>query len=185
MSNWIQLRSDILDYIDGLLPQEKRKIVDTLLQENAEAQEFFDEMKNLRTGLANLTPIKTSEDFDTVLRTRIRMEKSMHRRPLLTLSVPAAVALGVAVVLAIFLVPKFSSDNGLTLTSNGGSVANALSADEIEQTQPAPVHYPIDLVRLPSGGTAINSESLRERMNRPDSLRTVSTPSRPLRTVEF
>ena len=44
--------------------------------------EVIERVKDLRTKLHTLTQVQTSEDFDTILRTRIRIETGLSRRRL-------------------------------------------------------------------------------------------------------
>jgi len=185
MENCNQFQALIYDSIDGLLPTEKRKDIENHIQGCRECSQIYQGVKSVKQSLRALTPIKTSPDFETVLRTRISMERSLNRKSFLYWPVGrpifAAAAVGV-LVLAFFFI---NSSNNKLLTPNLQPVipSNTFSTygQNVRQTnQPysnysqttQQVNYPMDVLELPRNGTAIESDSKsRQSTMHPDSLR--------------
>lgn len=69
------------DYFEKALPEKDRQAVETHLQLCPPCQQSIARLVRLRQVLRALPVIKTSLDFDTVLRTRMRLERR-RRRPL-------------------------------------------------------------------------------------------------------
>ncbi len=194
MTNWEQLEQSICDYVDGLLSAEARKEVEQRLDQDADAKELYTQLKALRNGLRSLPAIKTSPDFDTVLRTRIQMEKSFSRGGFLSgnVRIPAFVAVGAVVVVAVLLWGTISGpgsfQNRLNSTQFTGapvqSAGTNIPVSSIGATHA--VKYPIDVLRMARRGTLIDSRSQRrnQEASRLDSLR-MASPERPITTVEF
>lgn len=123
MTNWEKFRDDIYDYVDGLLPLDEKKRIDKQLEDDEQARQFFDEVKALRTQLRGLSAVRTSGDFDTVLRTRIRMERSIGRRGWLfggAVPLPAMLTAGAVVLLAAVLLfgPQSGPFSGESTVAN-------------------------------------------------------------------
>ncbi|MFQ5649657.1 MAG: hypothetical protein ACE5IY_06920 [bacterium] len=163
MRNWDKFRDDIFDYIDGLLPLDARKRIDEQLQDDAEARAFYDQVKALKTRLRGLRSVKISPDFDTVLRTRIKMERSMSRLGggAGTLRTPAMVTTGaLAAVAIIFLLNLTDSklSNRIPVSSSSFPSYQVSRNDSGNGlTNSLPVRYvPVDQVLLPQGGSAID-----------------------------
>ncbi len=174
MTNWEKLRNDICDYIDGLLPIEARKEIDRQLHENREAEQFYKQVSELRAQLRSLRPIKTSPDFDTVLRTRIRMERSLSRRGWLSDSVrvPVAVTVGALAVVTIVFLFNISNLNNNQAPMRS-SAFPSYSASQVDSRNGVnngpPVHYvPVDQF-IPHGGSPIDRLGTVDDRARPDS----------------
>ncbi len=181
MENCNQFQALIYDSIDGLLPNEKRKEVENHIQGCCECSQIYQGVKFVKQSLRALTPIKTSPDFETVLRTRISMERSLSRKGFLYWPVgrPIFAAAGVVVlVLAFFFI---NSSNNRLLTANQPPIPSNTYGQNARQTnQPysnysqttQQVNYPMDVLELPRNGTAIESDSKsRQSTMHPDSLR--------------
>ena len=82
MNKCKRIRDLISSYIEGELFQDNKKQFENHLGECPNCSETVTGTKNLRKNLSNLKLLKTSPDFDTVLRTRIRIESGIGRRRL-------------------------------------------------------------------------------------------------------
>jgi len=194
MTNWEKFEHEIFDYVDGLLSPEAKREIERRLEQQPEAQEFYTQIRTVKNTLRCLPAIKTSSNFDTVLRTRIQMEKSWSRRGLWTgnVRVPAfAIVGGAAAVMAILLWGPFNTRNNITAGSLPLSTNE--SPYQVENTQQlAPtqsltqtVKYPMDVVPVSGRRGAIDSRVQRPNLsNRTDSLRATSA-ERSIMTVEF
>lgn len=196
MMNWKQFEQDVFDYIDGLLPAHAKKAIDKQLQEDPECLKFYNEIKLLRSQLKNLQPVKASSDFETVLRTRISMERSISRRGFLNgpKMAPVFAAVGAMALIVAFFVYKISDiqllKNNVVTSSNFNSSFPSFKTDtnnsiKAVQDLPRTVNYPMDQVNLTAGGgTSIDSRSL-ERQSRSKSDSSKGDLAKPLVTVEF
>jgi len=190
MSNWEQLKDEIYDYVDGLLPAEARKHIEKLLEQDSQAREFHDNVVRLRSGLKGLRRVKVSDDFETVLRTRIRMERSLSRQGFWsgTVRIPAFATVGALALVVLLSFLSFS--NSGTSKANSGNLP-ALSAGyggsgfvAGRQSNPAVRFVPVDRVNLGSNGTAL--ERLEDKASTPaDSIRRQSPDGSRILTVEF
>ncbi len=189
MTDWKQLQAEILDYLDGLLPAQGRRRVEQVLAENSEAQTFCDEMKLVRQQLRSLPVVKPSPDFNTVLRARIRMERSLERRSYFSWpgAIPVTVGAAALVLIAVFMIaPMLRTQNQPQLATREASKPSLAERRSTLQTHPAasrPVNYPMEQVSL-SGGIPVNSTSLRARSVRPDSAGAFSREPQPV-SIEF
>lgn len=72
----------ISDYIEGALKGTDKSSFENHLEECIDCAETVSRVDKLSTKLKKLKQIQTSEDFDTVLHTRIRIESGIGRRRL-------------------------------------------------------------------------------------------------------
>lgn len=72
----------ISDYIEGEFSIQNKKIIEDHVDECPDCSETVSNVKILREKLRNLEKLQTSPDFETVLRTRIRIEAGIGRRRL-------------------------------------------------------------------------------------------------------
>ncbi len=191
MTTWKQFEQDMMDYLDGLLSTEKRKEIDKRLADDAEALQLFNSLSALKAQLRGLKRIKTSPDFDTVLRTRIRMEKSLSRRSLFAGDSRASVfaLAGALAVLAVVLAMNVSNSDLKRPYSNKSplpaSVVTSFSRSQQDSgsIQRARINYPMEMVRLPQGGTRLESDARRGVTTASDSSR--NSLKDQIVTVEF
>jgi len=193
MTNWEQFEQDICDYVDGLLSPEAKRDTEKQLEQQPDAQEFYTQIKAIKNSLKYLPTIKTSPDFDTVLRTRIQMEKSLSRRGLWSgnIRVPAFAVVGAVAVVAILFWGPFNTRNSATSGSlpfsTDASYRGDATPSRVTAQNGAPmVKYPMDVIPVSRRGTAIDSRGQRRNLeaNRADSLRATSA-DRSIMTVEF
>ncbi len=193
MANREQYEQDILDYLDGLLSVQARKDVEGRIASNADYQQFYNEIKSLRQQLKSLPAVKTSPDFDMVLLTRIRMERSIGKYglPLGQMRLPLLVSAGaLAALLLVFAggPSRFSSPETSTayssevIDSTQGTTNQSFFASS--PTTKNVVNYPIDKVTFAGKGTAIESRNSRGR-TAVDSLKATRQPDRQILPVEF
>ncbi len=180
MSDWEQLKDDIYDYVDGLLPSEARREVARQIERNPEARAFYDDVVALRVSLKGLKYIQVPSDFDTVLRTRIRMERSMSRQGFFAgpLRLPAAATVGALAVAAVVMVFNLTGSN----TQSNSPIPRG--GVHVSSAPPAINYVPVDRMDIDAGGTKLERRtSARDYASR-DSLRGRTSDERIL-TVEF
>ncbi len=186
MRNWKEFQSEVFDYVDGLLPDEQRKRLDKQMQASPAALEFFNEVRALRRQLKSLRQIKTSPDFDTVLRTQIQMEKNLSRRSLFgwTTNVPVALTAGaLALVAVLFVAGSFQSDREMQIATARRLGSSATTFRSVGNS--TGVNYPMDLVQSHGGGIKVDSRNRNQRASaNADSVQTLPK-DRPIVTVEF
>ncbi len=161
----------IFDYIDGLLPTGARKDVVKHLEECPDCSEIYENVMQVRWQLRNLKSIKVSPDFETVLRTRISMERSLSRRGFLNrpIKIPVYAATGALAFLAAFFILNLS-DKKLSNNGNPLNVPPTFSSSQFSTNQAKPgsqntrqqINYPMDRLNM-SGGTSINSSRLERQ----------------------
>ncbi|MBN2008415.1 zf-HC2 domain-containing protein [candidate division KSB1 bacterium] len=82
MSNCKRIKAIVSEYIDGELTREQQKMVESHLAACKSCDEVIANVKALRRNLHELKRVETSPDFETILRTRIRIESGVSRRRL-------------------------------------------------------------------------------------------------------
>lgn len=177
----------IFDYLEGSLPRELSKVVEGHFDSCPSCSSNFNEMKALKARLGTLQALKASADFETVLRARIRMERSLSRRSLFNrpIGIPIYAATGALIVLAAFLVlgpltrDFRAGGSGERAILASPDIANqpisGFSITDSQNTQPGGVHYPMDWLPLSRSGTALNSQELeRQSPTRYDSTRGIN-----------
>ena len=193
MTIWEKIEQDIFDYIDGLLSPEKRKAVEKQIEKNPDILRFYNEIRTLKNRLRSLKTIKPSPDFETVLRARIRMERSINRQKVFGgfSRVPAFAFTGVliAIIIAIlFNTTNFNISSKFSNFSNTSTPEADMNSAVIGsgQEKQKHVHYPMDkLVWKNTRGTPVESKTLRG--NLPSRLDTSNTtnPERLIKTVDY
>ena len=82
MNNCKRFNEMISDYIEGGLFKDDKKYFENHLKECPTCSETVSKMQILQKKLRSLKLLQTSPDFETVLRTRIRIESGIGRRRL-------------------------------------------------------------------------------------------------------
>ena len=82
MSNCKRFREMVSDYIEGELSGEDKIHFENHIKECSICSEITAKMRLLQNDLCSLKLIQASPDFDTILRTRIRIESGIGRRRL-------------------------------------------------------------------------------------------------------
>jgi hypothetical protein len=181
----------IFDYVDNLIPSDKKREVENHVKECLNCRGIFDDAKAIRQRLRGLRVLKTSPDFETVLRARIRMERSLSRRGIFDWPsrLPVyAVAGSLAVITAFFIFTNSQNSNSnrtpfISQTINENHAAG--NSANLGPTVRERVRYPMDNVPLTIGrGTRLDSDELRRSATlRPDSAR--ANQPLPVQAVEF
>ncbi|NIR52342.1 zf-HC2 domain-containing protein [candidate division KSB1 bacterium] len=183
MESCKKFEEKVFDYIEGLLPKESKKEVEGHFEQCQHCSNLLREIRGVKERLHKMRSLKTSPDFETVLRTRISMEKSLRRRSFngpIGISIYAAT--GALTVLAAFLLlgtfnGEFRSDvakeTSVVASPNNGTNPN-LSNPDIRNSS-SKVNFPIDHLSIPSRGTAISSMELeRHARSRGDTTRGIN-----------
>ncbi len=181
----------IFDYVDGLLPTGARKDVVRHLEECLDCSEIYEGVTKVRWQLRNLNSIKVSPDFETVLRTRISMERSLSRRSFLNrpIRIPVYAATGALAFLAAFFILNLSdkqlNNNSAPLNVSSSVPSSQFSTNQTKlsrQSIPQKINYPMDRLDI-SGGTSISSSNLeRQTSALTDSVREI-VPKRRIQPV--
>jgi len=184
-------QEQIFDYIDGLLPTGARKDVVRHLEECLDCSEIYENVTKVRWQLRNLNSIKVSPDFETVLRTRISMERSLSRRNFFNrpIRIPVYAATGALAFLAAFFILNLSdkklNNNSVPLNVPPSFSSSQFSTNQTKpgsQNTPQKINYPMDRLNM-SGGTSISSSNLeRQTSVLADSVRGV-VPERRIQPV--
>jgi anti-sigma factor RsiW len=167
MSDSEKMQEEVYNYLDGLLSGQNRKLVEQKLQSDPEYRSFFADAKALRSNLKSLPGLKTSADFDTILRTRIKIERSLsRRRSFLTLPrfAPVYVAAAALLALAVFVSPRFNqqpTQPAVTLGPQTTQIAEQPSAPKVNAQATPAMNFPTDLI----GTSSRNAVGLPARRN--------------------
>lgn len=166
MTDCKRLKDHLYDYVDGLLPNESRKTLEAHLEHCTECGAMLQNLYALKSRLQDLKPLKTSSDFDMILRTRIKMERSLNRGGFANnwpVKLPIYAASGALVILAAFFV--FNFGNGVIGSSQPNSIQTVAALPEgtdvnqaaQPESMPEKVVYPMEFMP----GTPLNSSNLR------------------------
>lgn len=176
MENCKQIQELIFDSVDGLATTEQRKAVEEHLQKCNSCLQLYEGVAAVKAALKQLTPLKTSPDFETVLRTRISMERSLSRKGVLQWPARGSVLTfaGAAAITMAILFVNFSGHEPLTQSpppavSSYSTTPNPANSTFAKQpyTQATHVKFPIDIIDSKSG-TPIEYDT--QRSPKPDSL---------------
>ena len=80
MNKCKQVKHIISDYLENQLNPDQKELIENHLAECNHCAIALEGIKNLKNTLKTIRKIKTSPDFDTVLRTRIKIESGIGRR---------------------------------------------------------------------------------------------------------
>jgi anti-sigma factor RsiW len=188
MASCDEMNQQIYDYIDGILSREERKIVEKKIEADSDFRAFYNKAMLIRRSLKGLARIKPSDDFETILRARIRVERSLRRRSFLDfpIRVPAYV-FGAAVIVAL----AFAINNNLTGSNEPTALEpTATVVQGVSTLQPnvpaQRVNFPMDSFRMNAdvhAGTPLNSKSFGESV---DSLKNREPQSQSrIRNVDY
>jgi hypothetical protein len=181
----------MFDYVDGLLPTGARKDVVRHLEECLDCSEIYEGVTKVRWQLRNLNSIKVSPDFETVLRTRISMERSLSRRSFLNrpIRIPVYAATGALAFLAAFFILNLSdkqlNNNSAPLNVSSSVPSSQFSTNQTKlshQSTPQKINYPMDRLDI-SGGTSISSNSLERQTSALTDSVTEIVPERRIQPV--
>ena len=181
----------MFDYVDGLLPTGARKDVVRHLEECLDCSEIYEGVTKVRWQLRNLNSIKVSPDFETVLRTRISMERSLSRRSFLNrpIRIPVYAATGALAFLAAFFILNLSdkqlNNNSAPLNVSSSVPSSQFSTNQTtlsRQSIPQKINYPMDRLDI-SGGTSISSNSLERQTSALTDSVTEIVPERRIQPV--
>lgn len=75
-----RFRNLFSDYIENALDKAQRELVQSHLDQCADCQAIVRRLKRVKSILSVFSKIGISPDFDTILRTRIRIETSLERK---------------------------------------------------------------------------------------------------------
>ncbi len=181
----------IFDYVDGLLPTGDRKDVVRHLEECLDCSEIYENVTKVRWQLRNLNSIKVSPDFETVLRTRISMERSLSRRSFLNrpIRIPVYAATGALAFLAAFFILNLSdkqlNNNSAPLNVSSSVPSSQFSTNQTKlsrQSIPQKINYPMDRLDI-SGGISISSRNVERQTSALTDSVTKIVPERRIQPV--
>ena len=133
-------------YLEGELAAEERQMLEKYLAQNPQENQKIEQLKALRMAMQQMQPVNVSDDFDTILRARIQMEKKTGRYSFATAFQGWRMAvLGAATVVLLFV--GYSLQNPQTRQSpaqNGGGATKIELRGSVSQSTAAIVNYTLD-----------------------------------------
>ncbi|MCG3118778.1 MAG: hypothetical protein ALAOOOJD_01043 [bacterium] len=188
MTNCERFTELLSDYAENTLTSAAKRELNVHLQQCTECRSAAERVDNLRRNLHRLSPLQASPDFETILRTRIKMERRAHAAPLWDwrYTAPRRVATysaagALAVVCMFYLWQRFST-TGLPPASASVAVSQLqpVPNSDLSAVIPAKISYALDQVApqlWPNLGSKKRSAEPVAPAN--DSSRTGAPPPRP------
>jgi hypothetical protein len=177
------------DYIDGQLDSKMLLELEDHLKDCPHCVEIIQRMKSISSRLQNLDQLKTSSDFETVLRTRIRVEMGLKRNSLLpgfngfSLKAPVyAVSLAFFAAMILFISHKTSQQDSaeplspISISKNDSKLSNSKVVDQVRYE--LPVYHIYDHGHFDSDSNQTNADNYLRKTN-PDSLRNLNDWRQP------
>lgn len=181
------------DYVENTVHTEQRQFLDTHLAQCPSCHAAVNRLQILRSHMRALPRIKTSPDFDTMLRTRLMLERKrvsfLHAFPDFT-RMPRMVSYGLASVLILLLVGVFArngqSSNAFAPRQEELKISS-FTTPASNTTRPSTQVYSLDKIRPSSFSTPSKLEISSEPLVTPDSLAEsqASAPGRKIETSTF
>lgn len=193
MSLCKRFEDEIFDYVDGLLFGPRKKELERHFEECSPCSRAFKEIKRVRNRLRELRSLRTSADFETVLRSRISLERSLRRGALNNwpIRIPLYAAAGALIVIATLFVLQPTKDNTGNINKPLNivpSLSNPNLSDDSNtnsQIHQENVFYPMDEMKLSVKGVPLSSGEMdRHSPAKSDSVQN-SRPDQRIQTVEF
>lgn len=176
----------ISDYIEGELSERDKEQIENHFDECTTCSKITSRISKLQNNLKNLRRIQTSTDFETVLRTRIRIESGIGRRRLheIIWSWPARIPIyGMSIALIIIAIVLVIEQVNISnqspkpdpFTNNewyGGNPNQKLAPPLVEETETVIEVYDLDRVapktytNIKDSSKQIEDDSLRILDNR-------------------
>lgn len=172
------------DYIEGQLDSKTLLELEQHLQDCPRCVEIIQRMKKISTRLQAMEPLKTSSDFETVLRTRIRVEMGLRRNLILpgftgfSRKTPAVVvSLAFAATIFYFISqykpePERATPNiPLSILKNDSKLSNSKVVDQVRYELP---DYPIYPHEFTTTDSNLAETKIQVDAKHPDSLQSVN-----------
>lgn len=139
----------ISDYIEGALNSTERTSFESHLKDCVNCAETVSDVERVTNRMKHLNKIKTSEDFDTVLHTRIRIESGIGRRRLHEIvwswqaKVPVyGMSLAIIVIAVVLVMEQVNRSNQvptpepyINAESYGGNLDQQTSSEVLTETE--------------------------------------------------
>jgi hypothetical protein len=176
------------DYAENTLASAEKRELDVHLQQCSDCRSAANGVVNLRRNLHRLSAIQTSQDFETILRTRIKLDRRTHIAPIWSMrnAAPRRLATysaaAVVVIACVFYLWQRLSANALPPSSSTIAVSQMQLAPNsaLPSVSPTKILYTLDQVTpqlWPNFGATRKSPE-RASSTPTDSLRT-GPPPRP------
>lgn len=142
------------DYADSSMASAEKSEFAAHLKECAECRSAAEGVVNLRRNLRRLPVLQTSQDFETILRTRIKLDRRAHVPPIWNIRyagprrfVSYSAAAAVALVCVFYLWQRLSADS-LPTTPSSLTVSQMQIAPNpaLPSVSPAKILYTLDKV---------------------------------------
>lgn len=142
------------DYADSMMAPAEKSEFAAHLKECAECRSAAEGVVNLRRNLRRLPALQTSQDFETILRARIKLDRRTHAVPLWSMRyagprrfVSYSAAAALAVVCVFYLWQRLSADS-LPTTPSSLTVSQMQIAPNqaLPSVSPAKILYTLDKV---------------------------------------
>ena len=162
MTDSERMQEEVYDYLDGLLSDQNRKAVQQKIENDPEYRSFYEDAIAVRNNLRHLRKLKTSDDFDTVLRARIKMERSLSRqRGFLGLPrmLPAYGAVAAVIALAFFMAPRLDEQPTPPTLSQESQSTQTPDSEQLPPLTQQParnVNFPMDEVQKASANPRVS-----------------------------
>jgi len=169
------------DYIEGQLDSKTLLELEQHLQECPHCLEAIQRMKKISTRLQALDPLKTSTDFETVLRTRIRVEMGLRRNFILpgfdsfSIKTPAIIVSAAFIAMTFYFIwqsnpaPDPATPNSpLSILKNDSKLSNSKVVDQVRYELP---EYHIYRHEYAASDSNLLETKIEVDAKNPDSLR--------------
>ncbi|MGH7449741.1 MAG: zf-HC2 domain-containing protein [bacterium] len=142
------------DYADSTMAPAEKSEFAAHLKECAECNSAAEGVVNLRQNLRRLPALQTSQDFETILRTRIKLDRRANMAPVWNMRyagsrrvVSYSAAAALAMVCVFYLWQRLSA-NSLTTTPSSLTVSQMQIAPNqvLPSVSPAKILYTLDKV---------------------------------------
>ena len=170
MKSCKEYRKDINDLFDNELKIDEKKLLEEHLKECKECNEYFKKIKSLRALLSNLPTIGPSENFNILLREKIRRE-DLKQKTVYSSSkrLYPVFAIGISILIIAFISVK----NINILNNKSISVKNEsqLKSTFTSENKKNNIQYVIEQYNDNSGNNKKPGKSIDENLQ--DSLKTI------------
>ncbi|NUO84445.1 zf-HC2 domain-containing protein [candidate division KSB1 bacterium] len=172
------------DYVENTVHPEQRQMLDAHLSRCPSCQDTVTRLSHLRTHLRTLPAVKTSPDFETILRTRIMLERRKSHALAFAPQVvrwPRVTVYALAGLIAVLTMGVLVSGRNHSNTITRQMQNEELNISSVDQyfpsspIQPTKVSYPLDKVSLGYLHKHKQQAAVHERAAGPDSLAEKST----------
>ncbi|KAA3610632.1 MAG: hypothetical protein DWQ05_21685 [Calditrichaeota bacterium] len=147
-------------YLEGELSAGEKRSLENYLEKNPQEKQNVEQLAALRSNLSQLQSIKISDDFETVLRARIQMEKKIGQNSFFSFFQEwRAPALGIASALLLFIAFSLynSNPNDAQFTHSAAEPTKIVSSTPVSPA--SDINYTLDHFSAPPGISRTNAHA--------------------------